>query len=114
MIAQRFFNRTGEEFRGNFCSPSESPANFKAARLTAYFLTSFAFLAYLASWDFFAIKNNGSEERANNVSPSVCAVKPILKPVWSQTGMFCDTREHAWTDFFAIVKGESIVRPANS
>ena len=63
VIAQRFFNRTGEEFLGRAWRPSESPANFKAARLTAYFFTSLTFLSYLASWDFFAIsKNNGSEE----------------------------------------------------
>ena len=63
VIAQRFFNRTGEEFLGSFWRPSESPANFKAARFTAYFFTSLTFLSYHASWDFFAIsKNNGSEE----------------------------------------------------
>src|SRR3989344_1416553 len=56
-MAQRFLRRTGEEFLGSFWRPSESPANFKAARLTAYFFTSFAFLAYRASWDFLAIKN---------------------------------------------------------
>jgi hypothetical protein len=55
-MAQRFFSRTGEEFLGSFWRPSESPASFKAARLAAYFFTSFCFFAYLANWDFFAMK----------------------------------------------------------
>lgn len=54
VIAQRFFNRTGEEFLGSIWSAAKSPDAFKAARFAAYFFTSFSFFAYLASWDFLA------------------------------------------------------------
>ena len=51
---------------------------FNAARLAAYFLTSFCFLASLASWDFLAMsKNKAPEERTRTVSPCVYRVKRL-------------------------------------